>query len=38
MMYNLNTERDIQCDLQARVKFASAVYKNYISIAYECKL
>ncbi len=27
MMYNLNTEKDIQRDSQARVKFADTVFK-----------
>ena len=37
MMYNLNTEKDIECDLQARIKSASAVF-NYVSIACEHRL
>ena len=27
MVYNLKTEKDMQCDLEARVRFASAVFK-----------
>ena len=38
MMYNLNTEKDIQCDLQVLVKFAGTVFKNYVFVACECKL
>ena len=37
MVYNLNTEKEGQCDLQARIKSENAVF-NYRSVACRCRL
>ena len=37
MMYNLNTEKDGQRDLQAGIKSANVVF-NYRSVACKCRL